>query len=71
MLQVFVPALPHLESCLERQDEAPVLPTPLDPLLAHSFSRRKSPAAMLSKRPSRWTPVYCIAFIYFTWQKWL
>lgn len=53
MLQGFVPALQHLESCLEGQDEAPVLPTPLDLLLARSFSRRKILARTLSKCPSR------------------
>lgn len=54
MLQGFVPALPHLQSCLEGQDQAPVLPTPLDPLLAHSFSRHKRPAGTLSKCPSQY-----------------
>lgn len=51
MLQGFVPALRHLQSCLERQDEASVLPPPPDPLLAHRFSRRTSPAGPLPERP--------------------
>lgn len=53
MLQGFVPALRHLKSCLEGQDEAPVLPTPPDPLLAHRFSRRTSPVGPLPECPSQ------------------
>lgn len=66
MLQGFVPALRHLESCLEGQDKEPVLPPPPDPLLAHRFSRRTSPASRTSQMP-----VHCNQCIYFLSHKWL
>lgn len=52
MLQGFVLALWHLESCLEGQGEAPGLPTPPDPLLAYRFSRRTRPVGPLGECPS-------------------